>query len=153
ATGPNLAEPGEVTDYRYAHPRFSSELRADLGFGLTRRTRTAGTAVDSFFYQDPGRTGRTALRLVKDGGSVVHRYGATWEHVAGPIPGAIAGVHLARMTLEWSANEYGGSPGALQQREYAYDDAYGYDFVSAIRTERASTSTTRVLVPEAADLG
>ena len=152
ASGPNLAPPGDITDYRYAHPRFDAPLRSDLGFGLVRSLRAGGTEVDSFFYQDPGRTGRTALRLVKDAGSVVHRYSASWEHVAGVIPGSIAGVHLARLVEEQSANEYEGYPGALQRRRYVYNDAYGYDFVAQIQSERASSSVTQVSLPRSADL-
>jgi RHS repeat-associated protein len=153
ATGSNLAPPGDSTDYRYAHPRFNRELRSDLGFGLVRRARTGGVAIESSFYQDPGRSGRTAMRVVKDAGSVVHRYTASWDHVPGVIPGSIAGVYHARLVDDVSANEYGGFAGAPQRRSFDYDDDYGFDFVAQIRTERASSSTTRVLLPQAADFG
>ncbi|MCI0633415.1 MAG: hypothetical protein L0206_05780, partial [Actinobacteria bacterium] len=134
----NLSAAGDRTDYRYAHPRFDRELRADLGFGLVRRTRADGARVEEYFHQDPARTGRTARRLVKDGGAVVHRYEATWDRVPDPgaITGSTRGVYLARLSLEHSQNEYGGAFGAFHTRRYEYRDSYGYDFVDRILESR-----------------
>ena len=152
AVGPNLAPPGEISDYRYAHPRFSHELRSDLGFGACAGRAPTRSAVESYFYQDPGRTGRIALRLVKDAGSVVHRYSASWEHVPGVIPGAIAGVRLApAFSRSGARTSTAASPARAQRRRLVYDDAYGLRLRRADRSERASSATTRVLLPQPAD--
>lgn len=150
-SGFNLAAPGEVTTYRYAHPRFHRELRSDLGFGLVVRTMSGGTAIEDSFYQDPGRTGRLAQRLILDDESVVHRTEATWQHVAGMIPGRGPDTYLARLVEEWSANEYGGDSGAAEAQSYLYDDDYGFNFVTQLRVTRASTDTVRFRLPETAD--
>ncbi|TMA33732.1 MAG: hypothetical protein E6J87_09175 [Deltaproteobacteria bacterium] len=150
--GPNLAPPGDITDYRYAHPRFSRELRSDLGFGLVQRTRSGGAVTEEYFYQDPGRTARTARRLIRDAGSVVHRYEAIWEHVPGAIPGRAANAYLARPIEETSANEVAGVRGSPLRRRFFYDDSYGYDFLTEIHTESASSDTVRVRRPQTPDL-
>jgi hypothetical protein len=135
-SGPDFTE--AISHYAYAHPRFCSGLRSDLGFRLVERTRPDLTTVEEYFYQDHGRAGRTSRRLVKDAGQVVNRSEASWQHVAGMIPGRIPGVFLGRLTAEERANEYATGPGALVRRIFSYDDAYGYDFVREIRTERPS---------------
>lgn len=133
-SGPDFAE--AESQYRYAHPRFSTAHRADLGFRIVEETRPDASTVEEYFYQDHGRAGRTSKRLVKDGGAIVHRYEAGWELPAGAIPGSISNVFVGRLAWEERVNEYGTESGALLRRELSYDDVHGYNFVSQIRTER-----------------
>jgi hypothetical protein len=144
-TGHGFAE--AATEYRYAHPRFCSGLRSDLGFRLVEQTRPDGSTVEEYFYQDHGRAGHTSKRVVKDAGQVVHRYLASWVHVAGAIPGSIPGVFASRLAEEQSANEYPGASGALLKRIYSYDDDHGYNFVSVIRTERPTGTLIETRAP------
>ncbi|MGH9199767.1 MAG: RHS repeat-associated core domain-containing protein [Vicinamibacterales bacterium] len=154
-TGPNLAAPGAITDYRYAHPRFDRDWRAGPGFGLVRQTRPGGavnassTVVEEYFHQDLGRTGRTAKRLVKDGDVLVHRYEATWALVEDPenVEGSAAGVFLARRTQEKSVNVYGNSSGAEFSRDFHYG-AYGYNFIHRIEETRPTGTVAIDREPE-----
>jgi YD repeat-containing protein len=149
--GRNLPVGGDVIQYQYAHPRFHRDLRVDLGFGLTRRTH-GDTAVEQSFHQDLGRTGRIAMRRIEDRGALVHQYAG---HLAGggigtSFPGKAAGTYLGRLTYEWSANWYEGSRGALFTRSYVYDDQYGFDFLSKVRTQRTSSDVVRESLPDTA---
>ena len=137
-----------TTEYRYAHPRFCSGLRSDLGFRLIEQTRPDSSKVEEYFYQDHGRAGHTSKRLVKDAGQVVHRYQASWQHVAGTIAGSISGVFAGRLAWEESAYQYAGASGALLRRILSYDDVHGYNFVREIRTERPTGTLIDTRVPE-----
>jgi len=66
-TGDGFAD--AATEYRYAHPRYCSGFRSDLGFRLVEQTRPDNNSkVEEYFYQDHGRAGHTSRRLVKDAG-------------------------------------------------------------------------------------
>ena len=149
--GRNLPAGGDVTRFQYAHPRLDRELRLDLGFGLARQTH-GDTAIEQYFHQDLGRTGRLAMRLVKDRGELVHQYAATWQpiDIVTSFPGKAAGTWLGRLAYEWSANWYQGSRGTVLIRSYVYDDQYGYDFLSEVRTQRASSDVIREALPDTA---
>lgn len=145
-TGPDFAP--ALTSYRYAHPRFCTGLRSDLGFRLVERSRPDFSKVEEYFYQDHGRAGQLSRRLVKYAGAVVHRYQASWDQVAGPVPGSISDVFHSRLTGEESGNEYAGGSGASVSRSLSYDDGHGYDFVSSIRTERPTGVLVDTRIPD-----
>jgi YD repeat-containing protein len=155
--GPNIepepGSPGVTTSFRYAHPRFCTESRSDLGFRLFQRTDPAGSTRRSLFFQRHGRVGRTSRRLVYDErGSLVHQHEEDWELPGTLVPGSIdhPEVHVGRLAETRSSNRYadgsGSLPGAERVRTLAYDDGgvfgagteHGFNFVMEVREVRPS---------------
>jgi len=146
----NLPAAGDTTTYAYAHPRFDRAQFSDLGFGLVRSTHY-GTSSEDYFYQDPGRTGRIARRIVKDSvAGAMEQFDANWVQVpmGTYVRGWGAGTYLAQLASEVSANLYGGNLGAMLERDYTYNNSYGYNFIASVRTKREASDVLREFTPD-----
>ncbi len=141
-----------TTRYRYARPRFDPVERSGLGFGLIETTNPDDSSVDAHFYQREGLVGKPSVRKTfDDGGNQIHHSDQSWALAANPggIPGAMAGVDVARLVSRESYNVYGQDErGASQRNVYSYDDTYGYNFLSEVTSFRATGSLTTTLIPD-----
>jgi RHS repeat-associated protein len=151
-TGPNRA-PGSSTKYRYAHPRYCSTNRSDLGFRIVERVRLGGEVVTSKFYQVHGRAGKTSSVVVSDNDIDMHRYEEDWEiqpDVPGLVPGSIddPDVHVGRLAEVRSTNLYaGGETGAELTRTFIYDDSYGHNFADRVVEVRPTGTLVNLRQP------
>ncbi len=154
--GPNRAP--ATTGYAYAHPRWSTETRSQLGFRLVEQTRPDGSVVEHFYYQQHGRAGRLSEEIVWDpGGSPLHRTLDVWDAVPDPttVTGAIEGVKVGRLKSRTTHAEYGASlgesVGATRTTTFTYHDSHGYNFVSQIREARPTGTLDTIRVPKPAN--
>jgi RHS repeat-associated protein len=146
-TGPNLGAEA-VTEYVYAHPRFSQSLRSDLGFRLSQRTRPDQSLVREFFRQRRGLTGRMAKLEVREGADLVFERLEGWEVLAGTMPGSHPTVDVGRLRSVRAAIQYpGGGEGALREQTLSYDDFHGYGFIDVVVDERPTGTLCTKLAP------
>jgi RHS repeat-associated protein len=140
-----------TTHYRYARPRYDPVEHSGLGFGLVETTNPDNSRVDAYRYQREGLVGRRSVRKAFDeGGNQIHHSAQTWVLASNPgnIPGAMAGVDVARLDAQESYNVYGQGDGPLKEDVYSYDDSYGYNFVSQVISTRATSALTTTLTPD-----
>jgi RHS repeat-associated protein len=141
-----------TTGYRFGRPRFDPVERSDLGFGLIESTRPDSSIVDAYYYQGQGLVGRPSLQNTFDqSGNQIHTSSETWVLAAAPgsIPGAMAGVDVARVSLQVSNNVYGANEfGPESSTSFTYDDSYGYNFVSQVVNTRATGRLTTTFTPD-----
>jgi RHS repeat-associated protein len=151
-TSPSVLTPA-TTRLRYGHPRWDRSRRIELGFRVVEREDPDGSSTTTFYYQQPGRTGRRSRQTLRDtSGRPLRHLAEEWER---PDPSEVTGgwggspgvehARIGRLVRRVLRNEYGATPGertgAIHEWEFRYDgEGEGYNFVTSLVSRRPSST-------------
>lgn len=148
----NMAEvgaPDAVMEFSYDAPGYSMENRSSLGFGGVLMKRPDGSFSRMIFAQQKGVAGRlvSMVTLQSDLAPVSELREVYQVRDGSFVPGSVADVPVPRQVGSKSRVIYPNDPLPLgqytQETTIAYDDTYGYNFVSSV-TELHNTGKLTV---------
>lgn len=148
-----LAAGPYVTDFSYARPRYSTAQRMTRGFRVVEAHRPDTSILRTYYWQRRGAAGAPSRGEIRSAtGDLLRVATLALEVLDGSaVTGSASGVAVSRIAETEVYNVYGGASGAHLREVRAYDDAYGYNFVSRVDRYRPSGVSTEEYLPTPAD--